>query len=135
MSIRILFLFMITVLQSACNPEPPEWMTDPGEIIFQGYRSVDSNCSRCHGRDGRGGMDGENIRGALNELGANEVFDIIKFGKGDKVNGMPPLGEELNDADIHNVINYMRKWDIGDSTVTIPNSVPGLDTTRNDSNF
>lgn len=115
------FLFAVAFF-SACAPEPPEWMTDPGEIIYQGYKSVESNCSRCHGRDGRGGMDGENIRNALTDLGEKDVFEIIKSGKGNEVDGMPPLGDELNDADIQNVINYMKKWYPGDTTATVSQS-------------
>ncbi|KAA3616409.1 MAG: cytochrome c [Calditrichaeota bacterium] len=123
MKLIYILIGSIGILFSACQPEPPEWMTDPGEIIFQGYKSVDSNCSRCHGRDGRGGMDGENIRNALRDLGETEVFEIIKLGKGDDVKGMPPLDGELSPEEIRSVIAYMKKWDSDDSTKTRTDSV------------
>ncbi len=118
-------ILLFFLLASACAPEPPEWMTDPGEIIYQGFKSVDSNCSRCHGRDGRGGMEGKNIRNALRDLGEKEVFEIIMFGKGDDLDGMPPLKGELSQIEAGQVIDYMRRWLPDGSINTSADSLAG----------
>lgn len=127
MQSKLLSCFLLFIIGlwsvSACAPEPPEWMTDPGEIIFQGYKSVDSNCSRCHGRDGCGGMEGKNIRKSLRDLGEKEVFDIILLGKGDDIDGMPPLKGELSENEIRQVIDYMRRWPPDDSTGSAADSI------------
>jgi len=101
-------------------------LTDPrpragasrGERLFYAY------CVECHGRDGRGswraalfllrpGNLGDRVRDASDTY----LFDVIKQG-GSAIGrpGMPAFGYHLSDADITELVKYLRTLAAASST-------------------
>ena len=101
-----------------CKPEPPPGMTDPGQIIYLGYKDTYYSCARCHGDEGQGSPDAPEIRNAVRELGRAEVREIIVFGKKKDDKKMPAFGEELTPEEITAVIDFITYWGKTDSLRT-----------------
>jgi mono/diheme cytochrome c family protein len=92
---------------NAANEEPQPF-TNPGRFIYQDgehlYRAI---CQGCHMADGKGAQ-GAGMYPALAEnprlaAGAYAAL-VVRQGK----NGMPPVGNYLDDAQIAAVVNYVR---------------------------
>jgi mono/diheme cytochrome c family protein len=94
----------------SCQSAPPPGMTDPGALIYYGYFDKDAQCSRCHGDEGQGGMFGPQIRDAVPKFGVDKVRDIISYGKGKGDKKMPDFLGILNEAQIEQVIRFLRTW-------------------------
>lgn len=112
---KAFFTILAIVFVSACEPTPPEWMTDQGQIIYLGFKSTDTNCSRCHGKNGQGGFDGEDIRQAVEKKGLAKVKEIVANGIDDEEDEMPAFKELLSPQEIQEVIEYITFWQPTDS--------------------
>jgi mono/diheme cytochrome c family protein len=78
----------------------------PGKSLFE------SNCVLCHGDDGMGKTPAGAALGAHNLASAEvskksdgELAETITQGR----NKMPSFGKKLSDADIHELISYIRE--------------------------
>lgn len=111
-------LLFISVLTFACKPSPPPHITDPGQIIYLGYKDTYASCARCHGDEGQGSQQGPDIRNAISDLGRKEARKIIVFGKKSEEykEEMPAFGEELTPEEIGFVIDFITHWGISNST-------------------
>lgn len=88
------------------NPkgETPE-MTDPTyDINKHGAEIFASNCTNCHGHDGKLGFSGATDL-STSQLDLNQRFQIIKFGK----NTMQSFENRLDDIEIRAVAAYIEK--------------------------
>jgi mono/diheme cytochrome c family protein len=90
------------------NPVKPT-----AESLAKGKKLYGYDCAMCHGEkgDGKGDMasDIKNVTDftkpdALKNRTDGELFYEIRNGKGD----MPPEGDRAKDADIWNMVNYVR---------------------------
>ena len=85
------------------------------ESIAAGKRTYDRSCASCHGRTGEGGPGNDLIPAAPSLVGDTwahgssdgEIFDSIKNGVAPDFN-MVPWKDKLSDAEIWNVVNYLR---------------------------
>lgn len=100
-----------------CKSSPPPHITDPGQIIYLGYKDTFASCKRCHGDEGLGTQQGPDIRDAIENLGRKEVQKLIVFGKESKdyKDDMPALGEELTPEEIGYVLDFITHWGKKDS--------------------
>jgi mono/diheme cytochrome c family protein len=91
----------------------PSSAASPGERLYLGL------CSTCHGRDGRGSWraalflirPGNLADGAaVGRRSDQYLFDIVKHG-GAPIGrpGMPAFGATLRDADIEELVRYVRE--------------------------
>jgi mono/diheme cytochrome c family protein len=114
----VAILLFISMLTSACKPGPPPHITDPGQIIYLGYKDTYASCARCHGDEGQGSLQGPDIRKAIPDLSRKEIRKIIVFGKesDEYEEEMPALGEELTPEEIGFVIDFITHWGKIDST-------------------
>ncbi len=69
----------------------------PGKAIFN------MNCTLCHGRDGKAGLNGAKDLTA-STLTAEEMMAIVKNGKG----AMAPYKQVLSAQEIEAVVTYIR---------------------------
>lgn len=113
---HLLCAILLLTAIAGCKPQPPEWMTDPGQIIYLGYKDTYVSCARCHGDEGQGSPDAPEIRNAIRELSRQEVRRIIIFGKGDGKDRMPGFGEDLTPEEISAVLDFITHWGQADST-------------------
>jgi mono/diheme cytochrome c family protein len=97
---------------SAANQVNPVKATP--ESLAQGKKYWGYDCAMCHGENGDGKGDvavEEKLKlkdyrdpSALAGMSDAELFNIIKSGKGQ----MPPEGGRLKDAELWNLVNYVR---------------------------
>ncbi|MFQ5627800.1 MAG: c-type cytochrome [bacterium] len=120
LEIRMKSIFLIAIMTTlfGCKSGPPPHITDPGQIIYLGYKDTFASCKRCHGDDGEGSQQGPDIRKVIEELGRKEVRKIIVFGKesNDYKEDMPALGEDLSPEEIGYVLDFITHWGKVDST-------------------
>jgi len=91
------------------DPRPPAGTTHGGRLYY-------AYCIECHGRDGRGSWRAALFLLRPGDLGAGArrdtdpyLFDIIKNG-GSPIGrpGMPAFGYHVSDADIQELVKYIR---------------------------
>jgi mono/diheme cytochrome c family protein len=123
-----LFLFVYVVMGQKEQPpaKGPEYKIPPEaaakenpvkpteESLAKGKKLYGYDCAMCHGKngDGTGDMasDTKNIPDftkpeTLKKRTDGELFYVIRNGKG---TDMPPEGDRAKDADIWNMVNYVR---------------------------
>ena len=99
----------------ACDSGPPEDITDPGQLIFLGYKDKYTSCARCHGKEGRGGWNKPSIRNSIAKHGRAKVRQFIIEGKGTGDDTMPALQGYLTPEEIEQVLDYITYWGEKDS--------------------
>jgi len=112
-------LLMIAALHAAQgNPEAAKAKNPAAatpESIAAGRQLYTRYCAVCHGVSGRGGS-GSDISAPAPDLtdaewkhgsSDGEIFDVIKNGVPPDLN-MEPWGDRIKDADIWNLVNYVR---------------------------
>jgi len=117
-----------TNLQGQTPPKtpPPEYKIPPEaanqsnpvkpspESLAKGKKIYGYDCAVCHGKDGDGKGDMEDMKGipdftdpeALKGRTDGELFYIIQKGKGE----MPPEGDRAKPEDVWNLVNYVRSF-------------------------
>ena len=99
---------------------PPEAANQPNpvkptpESLAKGKKIYGYDCAMCHGKDGDGKGDMEDMKripdftdpAALKGRTDGELFYIIQKGKGE----MPPEGSRAKPEDIWNLVNYVRSF-------------------------
>ena len=86
-------LFLLALLPQLVSAVPPP--TLPGQAIFQ------KNCVRCHGANGKRGLNGAHdlTKSNLNEFGRSY---LVSNGMGK----MPAFGKKLTAAEVQQVVAY-----------------------------
>jgi mono/diheme cytochrome c family protein len=85
------------------------------ESLAEGKRVYLRFCASCHGANGEGGSGNDLIPAAPDLTDTEwkhgstdgEIFSVIKNGVPPELN-MVPFGDQVSDADIWNVVNYIR---------------------------
>ena len=85
------------------------------ESVAAGQQLYQRNCASCHGRTGEGGPGNDLIPAAPSlvddqwDHGSTDkaIFDNIRNGVSPDFN-MVPFKDKLKDADIWNIVNYLR---------------------------
>lgn len=98
-----------------CSPEPPPHITDPGQLIYLGYKDTYASCARCHGDEGQGGMDAPEIRNSISEYGREEVRHIIVHGEGTGKKKMPAFGRDFTEEEIEQILDFITHWGVMDT--------------------
>ena len=101
---------MILLFTFGCENKPPEDITDPGQLLFLGYTKKDVNCARCHGPEGQGGMQGPDIREMFIKYDEDKIIEIIKLGKGQGSEAMPPYEDKMNKEELQALLKYLRTF-------------------------
>ncbi|MFC6221789.1 c-type cytochrome [Hymenobacter artigasi] len=86
------FLFLLALLPQVASAAPPVL---PGQLIFQ------KNCVRCHGANGKRGLNGAHdlTKSNLNEFGRTY---LVTNGMGK----MPAFGKSLTPEQVQQVVAY-----------------------------
>jgi cytochrome c6 len=86
------FLFLLALLPQVASAAPPAL---PGQAIFQ------KNCVRCHGANGKRGLNGAHdlTKSNLNEFGRSY---LVTNGMGK----MPAFGKTLTPEQVQQVVTY-----------------------------
>jgi mono/diheme cytochrome c family protein len=91
------------------------WVNVPSPMPGDAKATFDSQCAKCHGRDGRA----HTMRGRLahardmtnaswqNEVTDERLFNSITKGKGKK---MPAYGKKLSEDQIDALVQYVRQF-------------------------
>jgi mono/diheme cytochrome c family protein len=90
-------------------------VADTAESVADGKRLYARHCASCHGANAEGGAGNDLIPAAPDltdkewKHGSTdgEIFSAIKNGVPPELN-MVPFGDQLKDAEIWNVVNYLR---------------------------
>jgi len=106
--IKYVAIALISLLCIACGSGAPQDITDPGELLFLGFAAKGVNCARCHGPQGHGGLDAPDIRRAPGKYSDEEIADFIASGKGEGPSAMPPMEARLTEAQIAQIISYLK---------------------------
>ncbi len=120
------FFLLIGGVLWACKPVPPPGMTDPGQLIYLGYKDTFASCSRCHGREGEGAGEGPEIHDAIEKFGRDEVRETILNGVQEGRDKMPSFREEFTPEEIEQILDFITHWGAKDST---ENMTPAADST------
>ncbi len=97
-------LLLATAFLPMCAQSPsatPAQTNDPGAINFS------TNCSGCHGSDGRGGERAPNIATARNIVSLSDVDLVSIVNKGVPGTGMPSFGF-LGEQGVKDVVAHLR---------------------------
>jgi mono/diheme cytochrome c family protein len=123
----LLFSALAAAAPGSLTPSQDTTQTTPGdamhqgnpvkatpESIAQGKKYYGYDCAMCHGENGDGKGDvavDEKLKlkdyrdpASLQNMTDAELFSIIKNGKGQ----MPPEGGRVKDAELWNLVNYIR---------------------------
>ena len=100
-------VFCMFAVLIACTSLVAEENSPPGEAVFKG------KCALCHGADGSGNTPlGKQLQAA--NLGSKEVqkLSVVEMRKQvhDGRANMPAFGDQLSDAEITQVIQYVRQF-------------------------
>ncbi len=107
----MLLVLLLIVLPAAAQVNP---VKATPESLAQGKKYYGYDCAMCHGENGDGKGDvavDEKLKlkdyrdpATLQNMSDAELFNIIKNGKGQ----MPPEGNRLKEAELWNLVNYIR---------------------------
>ncbi len=100
------------------RPSVPANVHHPGQIIYLGFKDPKAGCARCHGKDGRGGKEGPDLRGSIAKHGEKKVRQYILEGKGTGDDAMPGFADRLTKEDVDALIEYLTLWEAVDSLAT-----------------
>ena len=107
------------VTRTAAQGTPAAAVKNPvaasAESIADGKRLYLRHCASCHGTNAEGGAGNDLIPAAPDLTDSEwkhgssdgEIFSVIKNGVPPELN-MIPFGDQLKDAEIWNVVNYLR---------------------------
>ena len=113
-----LFSLVAAVTAGQGNPQAAQ-IKNPvaatAESLSEGKQLYQRHCASCHGSNAEGGAGNDLIPAAPDLTGKawkhgstdGEIFSSIKNGVPPELN-MVPFGDQLKDADIWNVVNYLR---------------------------
>ncbi|KAA0224438.1 cytochrome c [candidate division KSB1 bacterium] len=103
-------MLLTLLLFFGCEPEPPAHIKDPGHLMFLGFPNRETQCSRCHGEEGTGGMFGPKIRDVLQRKSRDYVREVILHGKGEDDDGMPGFAEHLTPEQVEQLLDFLAAW-------------------------
>jgi mono/diheme cytochrome c family protein len=97
------------------------------KAITAGEEVYNKQCLICHGETGRG--EGKNAGTAinnqnyLNSVSDKDIYNSIKFGR--EGTGMPSYGPRLTEADLHNLVAFIRYWQSEEIEFEVPSTIAG----------
>jgi mono/diheme cytochrome c family protein len=83
---------------------PRDRITDPGEMIYNGFAVSGVDCYKCHDADGQGTWRGANLAEDVPKLTDRDIEKAIKEGPG----LMPAFGDQLNQQQIAALTAWLR---------------------------
>jgi cytochrome c551 len=96
------------VLLTACAgvPLPREQISDPGQLLFDGYTKPKVDCFHCHNGDGRGrNIKGPSLADRVPKLSDADLKSVIVTGEG----LMPGFQDELSDEELGQITRWLRQ--------------------------
>ena len=100
------------------TPAPPATQqpeTAPVDLMAQGRKLYSDNCAACHKQDGKGGkvtIEGKTINpddltsAKIKNLADDKIYGYIY--KGIEEDGMPSFKDKLSEAEIREVVKFLR---------------------------
>lgn len=117
-----LCLMMIIIIFSM-NP----FDSKRSKAIAAGEKLYHQNCSVCHGETGKG--EGKNAGTAINNqhflssVSDRDLYHYVKFGR--EGTAMPAYGPRLSEKALHNLVAYIRDWQIEKINFEVPDTIAG----------
>jgi mono/diheme cytochrome c family protein len=93
-----------TLFACAAAQIPRDRITDPGEMLFNGYTSADIDCYRCHKGDATGSWRGPNLVELVPKLTDADIARAIHEGPG----MMPSFQGKIDDQQIAAITAWLR---------------------------
>ncbi len=97
------------------------------EAITAGEEIYNKQCLICHGENGKG--EGKNAgtsinnQNYLNSVSDKDIYNSVKFGR--EGTGMPSYGPRMSEADLNNVVTYIRNWQSEEIDFDVPKTIAG----------
>jgi mono/diheme cytochrome c family protein len=97
------------------------------EAITAGEEIYNKQCLICHGENGKG--EGKNAgtsinnQNYLNSVSDKDIYNSVKFGR--EGTGMPSYGPRMTEADLNNVVAYIRNWQSEEIDFDVPKTIAG----------
>jgi mono/diheme cytochrome c family protein len=82
---------------------PRQSLTDPGQLLFNGYTKPEVNCYHCHNGDGKGAR-GPNLTKRVPGMTDEGIKNTILDGKG----FMPSFKGKISDEEIGQITTWLR---------------------------
>ncbi len=83
---------------------PRDSITDPGEMIYNGYAVAGVDCYKCHGADGKGTWRGANLTEKVPKMTDQAIAKTINEGPG----LMPAFKDKLTPQQITTLTAWLR---------------------------
>jgi len=99
--------FLVALPLAACGDDSGGGATPSDPELANGQDVFNSNCARCHGPNGEGGVGPALGNGRVEEAYPDIADQIAVITDGR--NGMPAWGDELSEQEIHDVARYERE--------------------------
>lgn len=112
---RYFIYFAVIIGIAACKSGPPPDITDPGQIIYLGYKDTYASCARCHGKEGQGNDKLPEIKNAIRKLGREKVRSVILKGKGIGDDAMPGFADDFAPREVEQILDFLTRWPVLDS--------------------
>ena len=90
---------------------PKEAITNPGQVIFNGYGNPKATCFKCHNGDGHGAFMGPDLSVRAKKLTADKAVRTIHDGK----SRMPSFKGDLTDDEMTKLADWI---------MTLPSNKP-----------
>ncbi len=103
LNMRYIIPLAIGLLLLACGNNSPEGQMAEGTDKSPGEQTFNLNCTLCHGRDGKQGINGAKDL-TISKLTKAEMIVVVKQGKG----AMMPYKDVLTAKEIDDVVDHVR---------------------------
>lgn len=100
---------------------------EKSKAIAAGKKVYNQQCLICHGETGRG--EGKNAGTAinnqnyLNAVSDKDIYNSIKYGR--EKTAMPSYGPRLSEADLNNLVAFIREWQTEEIDFEVPKTIVG----------
>jgi mono/diheme cytochrome c family protein len=96
-------VLVATLLGCAGKQTPRDRISDPGELIYNGFTVADVTCYKCHGADGKGTWRGADLTKDVPKMSEAAIAKAINEGPG----MMPAFKGKLDDAQMNALVAWL----------------------------
>ncbi|MDB4957963.1 MAG: hypothetical protein JWO36_5532 [Myxococcales bacterium] len=104
MSIRVAAFVLLAACAAPGKQLPRTAITDPGELLFNGYAKPDVTCYKCHNGDGTGTKRAPALATRVPKLTDDQLRTVILEGRGK----MPAWRKHLTDDEVAQLTVFLR---------------------------
>jgi mono/diheme cytochrome c family protein len=102
--LAVFSLFLVGALSCAGKQTPRDGISDPGEMIYNGFAVPDVKCYSCHNADGRGTWREANLAESVPKMTDQAIANAIEEGPG----MMPAFKDKLDSQQVASLTAWLR---------------------------